>query len=752
MADPAAGLDLSNVLGGLTSLGGLGLSAYSQNQQNGILQNALNTIGPTQLQAYNLAGPGGMSAGYNPNGGASIGLGSLNPAFAGLVGSGTNGTGLYNPNMLAGLTGTAYGTENTALGALNGAYGGNNIFQNAALTQAGSLNNTYNSVYGNTLNSLQQMQAPQVQQQAFGLQNTLFGSGTLNSAGAASGALAAGNFGSQVNAMNAQDAMSAQQQALGAMQGQAGIAGSLSGTGNSLLSNAFANFGNTNQLISGLNTAQLNNSLQALQGAGALNTLGLNNYMAALQTGSAQANAKNLSLFPYAGVATALAGSPTATGMLASGLSGMGSSLLGGNGGLQGLISGIGNSLSGLFGGNGSLSGGGMSGFINSLGGDGPGSPDMSNIGVPSTGIGEQALNADLGNFSGAGGQAATPATTPSVGNIAGGIGNAAGIAGGLAQGGLAGYGNAAVNAGSLAARAGAFGSNTGMASNGLAGAGNVLGIYNGLRQGGVGGYAGAAVNAAQLGSRFGAFGGLSGTIGQDAGYAAIPLSLYNFGKNWQSGATGSDALNGASAGASIGTAILPGVGTAIGAVGGALVGGLSSAFGGGRADPETTSFNNFVQQNAQAGGGLTSQLNGPQAYQMLAGMMDAKNNTAGHSTQLEMTFGRMGEGNLMDQMTTQINSAIKSGQIGGNATPQQIYQTVVMPWLQSKNAYVPANAIISSNGTRNNGTVDSLLTQLISQWQSGSLNAGTQAGISGQTIAGLPAYAGKSGSQLIPV
>lgn len=311
---------------------------------------------------------------------------------------------------------------------------------------------------------------------------------------------------------------------------------------------------------------------------------------------------------------------------------------------------------------------------------------------------------------------------------------------------------SAALSAGSLAARNGAFGSNTGTAAGSLGAASGALQLYSGLKQGGVVGYGNAAVGSLHAASGAASLAGdsqLAGQLGSAAGYAAIPLSLYNFAKNYQSGATGTDALNGAEAGASIGTAVVPGIGTAVGAVIGGAVGALSSALGGGKADPETTGFNSLVAANAQTGNnGIISQLNPSQAYQSLAGMMDAKNNTAGHSTPLEMVFGRAGEGNLMTQMTSQINSAIKSGQIGANATPSQIYNSVVMPWLQSKNAYVPANAIISSNGTKNNGTVDSLLTQLIGQWQTGQLNANSQVGVSGQTIAGLPTYAdGQAGT-----
>lgn len=530
MADAAAGLDLSQILGAGSSLAGMGLGAYSQGQQNSILQNALNTIGPTQLQGYNLTGPGGMSSGYNPNGGASISLGNLGGLFNNLAGSGTADSSNYNPALLANLTNTSNGTLGNALAGLNSAYGGNAAYQNAAALQAGTLNNTYNQTYNNTLGSLQAIQAPQVQQQAYGLQNTLFGNGTLNSSGAASGATAAANFGRDVNAMNAQNSLTAQQQALNAMTGQAGIASSLSNTGNSLLSNAFSNFGNTNQLISGLNTASLNNSINAVQGAGALNTLGLNNYNSALQTGSAQANAKNLSLFPYAGVATALAGSPTISGMLAGGLSSMGSSMMGSNGlnGLAGLLnnSSLGNWVSGLFGGGGLSTGG-------TFGTDAISGGSLADSALSDAGFG----------FNGAGGQAATSAASPATSGIsgAGGLfgaaGDATGIYSGIKQGGVQGYGKSALDTYKLANSLGLFGSGLGAYGSGAAANAAVTGALGtvGSQTAGTSAAIAASNSAALGGAGSGAAGASSAAGGSGAassglsglGYAALPIAAF---------------------------------------------------------------------------------------------------------------------------------------------------------------------------------------------------------------------------------
>ena len=323
-------------------------------------------------------------------------------------------------------------------------------------------------------------------------------------------------------------------------------------------------------------------------------------------------------------------------------------------------------------------------------------------------------------------------------------LGNIGGIVGGLQQGGAMGYATAAGNAARLAANNGVFGSSTGAANTDIGGAGNLLGAYQGFETGGVTGDAQGATNVAEIGAKAGAFGATAdSTILSKAPIVGDALAVYNFAKGWQSGNTASDAESGAQTGATIGSAFGP-VGTVVGGVIGAAGGALSSAFGGGEKDPETQDFNSVVAANAKTGNnGVIAQLSPSQAYQSLAGMMDAKNNSAGHSTALEQVFGRMGEGNLMTQMAGQINQAISGGNIAKNATPQQIYQQVVTPWLQSKGAYVAPNATISSNGTANNGAVDALLTQMIGQWQSGALNNAVGLGVDGQTISTLPGYAG---------
>ena len=323
-------------------------------------------------------------------------------------------------------------------------------------------------------------------------------------------------------------------------------------------------------------------------------------------------------------------------------------------------------------------------------------------------------------------------------------IGQVGGIGLNLAQGTPTGYTSAVLSGASLASR---YPSNInltsaqGKALGTAAGEGaDILGIYEGVKQGGGVGYTEAAANAAKLGA---ATGELPGVVGTAAGYVAAPLSVYEFAKNWQSGNTGSDALSGAEAGASFGS-IIPGIGTVIGAVIGGAAGALSSAFGGGRADPETQNLNSIAPQ-INKNPALASSLSPAQSYQILAGAMDAKNNTVGHSPPIEQVFGRMGEQNMMVQMTQQINSAVKSGQIQPNASASDIYSKIVAPWLQSKGAAIDPNnpEYITSSGSNYASSLQGAIMNLIQGWQSGTINGSTPLGVNGQPIAGLPTFGG---------
>jgi hypothetical protein len=390
--------------------------------------------------------------------------------------------------LLAGLTNNATGTLGLSTNALTGAYGNYNAGMGAANAQLGNLGD-FSTNYNNLLAANRAQSAPGIQQQAYGLQNTLFGNGVADSTGAASGSLAAQNFGRGVAQADATNQLNAFQEATTQQNSAASNYGTLTNSANGILSNALTNFGNTNQLISGLNTAQLNNSLQAVQGAGALNTLGLNNYNAALQTGATQATARNQSLFPYASVATALSGTQNAGNILGNALSTAGSSLSGNNSGIGGLlqsllgkgISSAGNSaLSSLFG-NGFSLDSSLSGatgaqasldsagqfaaantdaadlatssndaWLNSLGGDSTfssaGGGAAAGAGAAGSGIASSSAAAGLGDASLS--TVGTDAATAGVGDVAGAGAASASGEGGVATAGLGSTAGAATAAG----------------------------------------------------------------------------------------------------------------------------------------------------------------------------------------------------------------------------------------------------------------------------------------------------------------
>lgn len=370
-------------------------------------------------------------------------------------------------------------------------------------------------------------------------------------------------------------------------------------------------------------------------------------------------------------------------------------------------------------------------------------------------------LSGLFSGFNGAGGQAANPNVNLTqiqqpVSN-ASTLTNASGLYGvgtGLASGTPTGYASAGLGAAQLAAKnPGVTGLTRSQASSlgTVAGEGaNVLGIYQGIEQGGVVGDTEAAANSAALASKLGAFGSYSGAIGTAAGYVAAPLALYEAAENWQSGSTGSDALSGAEAGASIGSIVGP-IGTLVGGVIGGAVGAISSAFGGGKNDPETLNWDSFVPA-FNKNPAVAQQLSPSQSFQLLAGTMDAKTNKPGSAEQIEQKFGRMGESSLVTQMAQRINSAITSGNVAPSASPEQIYNSVVEPWLSSQGVTVGSDASLGASGDpgmivgtnqQEGNALQAVLTNLIGDWQSGTLTANTPVGVSGQTISSLPSYAG---------
>lgn len=251
------------------------------------------------------------------------------------------------------------------------------------------------------------------------------------------------------------------------------------------------------------------------------------------------------------------------------------------------------------------------------------------------------------------------------------------------------------------------------------------------------------------------ATGGALGTVGQLASVAGAVYSVYNLINNYQSGATGQDTINGAEAGAAVSGAfaaygatigsVVPVVGTIIGAVIGAAVGALSSAFGGGKADPEQAIANNYTAAITSQGPSAASQATPQQNFEALAGYFDAKNNTSGHSEPVEQVFGRMQEGPFLSQLMQQVNTAITSGKLPPNASADQAYSQVILPYINSKGATIATAP--GSEGV----ALTTAITNLIGQWMTGQLTGSTPIGISGQTMGSTaPTYVGST-AQVAP-
>lgn len=515
-------------------------------------------------------------------------------------------------------------------------------------------------------------------------------------------------------------------------------------------SNALGLGGLAGQLAQG----QGSQSLQAAQLFPGISTLpqqNLNDYASIVGNATGRYGTQNQTVNPGSGqtIANVLGGLTAGAGLyntlFPQNGSGLGSALLKGGGSLLGGISGLFGSGSSAL--NNYLNNGNSTAIVDQYGSNGImadtpfdwstfSNPNLQDVGMPDTSQWDTGnINwGDGQNPSSAGGEAATTeqalsnfqttGTTPSfdayqatapdtsnspsmgsMGSALGTIGSALGIAGGVQSGKPTGYAGAGLGATKLAASQNLFGGNSSSINAGAGAATNVLGIYNGINQGGVVGDTSAAANAAQLGARTGF---LPGAVGTAAGYVAAPLAVYNFAKNYQSGATGSDAMNGAAAGAAVGS-VVPVVGTAIGAIAGGAIGALTSAFGPGAKDPETVGAQKLLNATSANGNNPAVAGSVTNPYLMLQGLMDQ------HSSELPIfqKYGRANSLGFVKDMTTQINTALRSGQISKSDTPDTVYQKVVQPWVNSLGDW-------NKVGDTYKSTVSGLLQNMTSQFMTG--------------------------------
>lgn len=505
--------DLGNVIGGAANIYG---GVQNMNNQN------------------NLAGA--VKQGYGMAGGA------YNPTMFGMNGVGGSGFSVSSP------TNGQPGSINSSLGAFNPLYGqyagaaSNYLGQSQGLagTAASGAQGAYQSALSSILPQLQQMQGNLLSAN----NNGLFQRGQLGS----------GSFG-QNTAGGPNQAINLTTQSLGSGFAQQDL-NAITQAQNQGLNFFNSNLSGANTLGNlGMGATNSGMGLIAGQNALAQNPLAYSSLYGNQQIGATNAMANTIHAGNFQGQAPASGTAGFAQQFLGQGANGSNGLI----GGIGAIAKGIGGLFGGGSGG-GDTSGGGYTGGYGdgagfqagggsngtdyapgvSLPGDN-GQPDMSTggtDGVPDwlnfRGASGQAAGSGggSGGGGGAGGYSGYPslgdagiappgniaATDPdvaalgssipglsppsgsslnSIGGMAGAAGNVAGILSGIQKGGLTGTASAALNAGSLAGKAGAYGSASAGVGGALGAAGGVLGVYNGIQQGGVQGYTSAAVSAA---------------------------------------------------------------------------------------------------------------------------------------------------------------------------------------------------------------------------------------------------------------
>jgi hypothetical protein len=224
----------------------------------------------------------------------------------------------------------------------------------------------------------------------------------------------------------------------------------------------------------------------------------------------------------------------------------------------------------------------------------------------------------------------------------------------------------------------------------------------------------------------------LASDLGATAGYIAAPLAVYSAVENYKSGATASDAMQGAEAGAAIGS-IIPGVGTLIGGVVGGAVGAIASAFGPGAKDAETMTSDQIINATSASGNSQQVAASVQNPYLALAGLMDEHHSTL----PMYQQYGRMGEQKFTNDMVTQINNAYKAGTINANSTPQQVYNSVVAPWVAGMGSGW------NNVGSTYTATTQGLLQDMVSQYMNGTASQNWKAVGGDSPFGNLPGYGG---------
>lgn len=157
----------------------------------------------------------------------------------------------------------------------------------------------------------------------------------------------------------------------------------------------------------------------------------------------------------------------------------------------------------------------------------------------------------------------------------------------------------------------------------------------------------------------------------------------------------------------------------------------MSSAFGPGAVDPESRGVQGIIDATSKYGNNPAVAAQSSNPYLGLAGLFDRHDSTLPIYAQ----YGRMGESKFANGMINTINQAYQKGTIDKNSTPDQVYNSVVAPWVNSMgNGW-------GSTGQTYQATTQGLIQAMVQQYMNGSYKQAWKA-IGGQAIAAnAPGY-----------
>lgn len=278
------------------------------------------------------------------------------------------------------------------------------------------------------------------------------------------------------------------------------------------------------------------------------------------------------------------------------------------------------------------------------------------------------------------------------------------------------------------------LGSLGGLSSTGV-GSGSIA-----SQAGGMGAALQAGAGAAPAGTAAAGSGGLGtlGTIGAGLGLAAGAAGAY---EGIRTGNEGMAALGGGVAGVSGGLlAGLQGM-AALGPVGLAAAGVTALA----ASMVNTAEFGDVALRNYWSGIDSGRNIGESDPVELAQGFINFyrtnKNNFPGQAV-----YGRTGNEDFMFDMTQQVNQAVQSGQVPPDATPGQIYEGVVKPWLDTMGGGTPDE--------RTRAVQDFMMTDLIASYQQGKpiSNAQVKGDTKFRIVSERPVYPGQASAQPAPM